>query len=1440
MVMKQVVFLVVFFALVAMISSAVAAEMNTTNIAAVSPNPPVPTSPGSSSAPGSTITTLTPTLQWQASAGGADYYALSISKYPYGFSNVVVNQNNIYGTSWTVPSGVLVSGEKYRWNMQAVKSGQTSSVSSTLYFQTVAAAPNPPVPTSPGSSSEPGPTITTLTPTLQWQASAGGADYYALSISKYPYSPSNVVVNQNNIYGTSWTVPSGVLVSGEKYRWNMQAVKSGQESAVSATLYFQTNTPVPNPPANIPTLVAPINGKYVIPTEAQFQWRKYENTEKYALFIRDLETNQLVFDSLAGNQYFTGSGNELVSIDSPIDLIANHRYRWNIWAITSDGGHTASESFDFNVVSSYPTGRPLDVLSPVEGPLMVKKSIELFGDTERWRFNQHNTGGHVLGGGIGGSDDTYAWDVNLHKSGDTDADDGKPVYAVTSGIVADRYGVYNGQPVDGSPGTYGKVIIEHEYGGNKWYSAYLHLDNIRVEPGDEVTSSTHLGDISSTGTDNNHLHLVFYTGDNTLRGGLTSFDAHIVDRGSDSPPTPISPIIETLAIDDSDVSATSAVLRGRLSNTVSGTEYTVWFKYDKESAPSEDLYSPSQSVSGDGTFEITVTGLFPATTYNYRAIIAYPTTIEASNYKSFTTKASGNSRPLGIDVSRWQKDINWNSVHNSGYSFAFVKATEGDGQTDSKFITNMNGAATNGILVGAYHFARPDLGNSAIDEANYFVEVAGDYISQGYLRPVLDLECDTSLGKEYLSEWVKTWISTVSTKTGVFPIIYVNSNYATNYLNQDISRNDLWIAHWTDDPNLNPNIGIWTNWAFWQYSDKGQVSGIEGDVDLDVFNGDLLSLQNYVITLTPITSPLVSTSSTTSVNSSSATLNGYLSSMGGASSCTVYFQYGTTTSYGSTIGTQTKSSTGTFSQSLMSLSPGTTYHYRAVASNSAGTVYGADTTFTLSSPVTSPSVSTSSATSIGPSSATLNGYLSSMGEASSCTVYFQYGTTTSYGSTTGTQAKSSTGTFSQSLTGLSPGTTYHYRAVASNSAGTAYGADTTFTTSSSTVPADAILYVTNVSGVAPESSATVSIYLNNSFDPKAGAAQFKLYYNESVILAESVSVSTGGVMPQNLKSPITFAFATTSGIPTGDAWLADIIFKVLSTDGSSSELGLTLEELNDVAIPPKNLLSSCTVANGTFGTGGGVRVNILDRSGNPISADQILFGTNQVLNAEAAWFNSISEGTYPLNVSKEGYISVTADIEYTSGTSREFAVVLLEHILQPTIVLSETGTALLKIEHTHPEQFNALRNEVEIYNLTLQGGGAIVIALEYPMRYRLNEPAVTSEVPWTTEVRNGTFIFNDAAYSQTNATLFVTSYLPKGGQTASIQLEGGKLGDVYYDHKITATDALYILHYNVGNLQSLDTYDYVDVYRDGKITATDALYIQHYLVGNLNEFYELP
>jgi len=105
--------------------------------------------------------------------------------------------------------------------------------------------PSPPTPISPGSSSEPGPIIGTLTPVLQWNESTG-ADYYAIGISEYPYGPSHLVYNPQQVYGSSHQVPSGVLEYGKKYRWNMQARNSAGLSAVSNTLYFQTPLVLPD------------------------------------------------------------------------------------------------------------------------------------------------------------------------------------------------------------------------------------------------------------------------------------------------------------------------------------------------------------------------------------------------------------------------------------------------------------------------------------------------------------------------------------------------------------------------------------------------------------------------------------------------------------------------------------------------------------------------------------------------------------------------------------------------------------------------------------------------------------------------------------------------------------------------------------------------------------------------------------------------------------------------------------------------------------------------------------------------------------------------------------------------------------------------------------------------------------------------------------------
>jgi hypothetical protein len=117
-----------------------------------------------------------------------------------------------------------------------------------------------------------------------------------------------------------------------------------------------------------------------------------------------------------------------------------------------------------------------------------------------------------------------------------------------------------------------------------------------------------------------------------------------------------------------------------------------------------------------------------------------------------------------------------------------------------------------------------------------------------------------------------------------------------------------------------------------------------------------------------------------------------------------------------------------------------------VATNSGGTSYGNDRTFTTLSPTGAPVVTTNPATLVASSSATLNGSLDPHGLTT--TVYFQYGTTTSYGHTTATQSQtgSTYRNVSVNISGLTASATYHFRIVATNSSGTSLGSDRTFAT----------------------------------------------------------------------------------------------------------------------------------------------------------------------------------------------------------------------------------------------------------------------------------------------------------------------------------------------------------------------------------------------------------
>jgi len=194
--------------------------------------------------------------------------------------------------------------------------------------------------------------------------------------------------------------------------------------------------------------------------------------------------------------------------------------------------------------------------------------------------------------------------------------------------------------------------------------------------------------------------------------------------------------------------------------------------------------------------------------------------------------------------------------------------------------------------------------------------------------------------------------------------------------------------------------------------------------------------------------PAATTSAATNKTTSGATLNGTVNANN--TSTTVTFEYGTTTSYGQTA-TATPSPitdmTNTdVSSSITGLTAGTTYHFRVKAVNSVGTTYGSDMTFTTAG--LAPTATTMAATNKTATGATLNATVNA--NMVSTVVTFEYGTTTSYGQTVNASPSPVTGNtitnVSANLTGLTAGTTYHFRVKAVNSVGTTYGIDMTFTT----------------------------------------------------------------------------------------------------------------------------------------------------------------------------------------------------------------------------------------------------------------------------------------------------------------------------------------------------------------------------------------------------------
>jgi GH25 family lysozyme M1 (1,4-beta-N-acetylmuramidase) len=200
----------------------------------------------------------------------------------------------------------------------------------------------------------------------------------------------------------------------------------------------------------------------------------------------------------------------------------------------------------------------------------------------------------------------------------------------------------------------------------------------------------------------------------------------------------------------------------------------------------------------------------------------------------------------GIDVSKWQGDVDWTAVASTPVRFVIMRATIGNTPTtprsvDERYEEYLVGATANGLVVGAYH--RANVGRAdgdAIGEADYFVNHA--QIAAGDVLPVLDIEERHGLTVEELQDWVRTWVQRVFARTGVRPMIYTSPNFWSVNMGGTTWFADhgypLWIAHWgVPAPSVPAENWGGHGWTFWQWTSTGHVSGIVPNVDRDRFNG---------------------------------------------------------------------------------------------------------------------------------------------------------------------------------------------------------------------------------------------------------------------------------------------------------------------------------------------------------------------------------------------------------------------------------------------------------------------------------------------------------------------------------------------------------------------------------------------------------------------------
>ena len=193
----------------------------------------------------------------------------------------------------------------------------------------------------------------------------------------------------------------------------------------------------------------------------------------------------------------------------------------------------------------------------------------------------------------------------------------------------------------------------------------------------------------------------------------------------------------------------------------------------------------------------------------------------------------------GIDVSRWQGQIDWHTVRASGVAFAYIKATEGGDHPDPMFPDNWQGAARAGLPRGAYHFyyfCRP-----AEEQARWFIQhVPRDPAA---LPPMLDLEwnhksrtCTHRPDPATVRAEAGRFLDILTAHYGQRPVVYTTVDFYRETGIGALPGTEFWLRSVAGHPST---VYPGQRWIFWQYTGTGVIPGIRGPVDINVFAGSV-------------------------------------------------------------------------------------------------------------------------------------------------------------------------------------------------------------------------------------------------------------------------------------------------------------------------------------------------------------------------------------------------------------------------------------------------------------------------------------------------------------------------------------------------------------------------------------------------------------------------